>query len=71
VTAPRLSLVRPDKRLAPRRAPPRQRARHAPSARYPGWTACGLPPSSRLGGQDTEPPYTCKRCLAVCGEQGP
>ncbi len=66
--APHLGLVRRDERPAPRRAPPRQLARHAPSLTVPGWTACGLPPSSRPDGKDTPPPWTCKRCLALRGE---
>ncbi len=67
MSARHLCLVRQDGRPAPRRAP-RQLARHAPSATLPGWTACGLPPSSRPDGKDTLPPWTCKRCLALGGE---
>ena len=55
-------------RPAPRPAR-RQRARHAPSLRFPGYTACGLPPSSRPADNlELEPPWTCRRCLAICGE---
>lgn len=69
---PALRLV-PPPRAAPSAAARRQRARHAPSPRVPGWTACGLPPSSWPAGVNrlapAEPP-TCRRCLALVATGG-
>jgi len=56
-----LHIVRPDER-------PTRRC--APSATIPGWTPCGLPPSSRLDGKDTPPLWTCRRCLALLAATG-